>query len=82
MPRNRSKAVPKDNGLILHQDEFESREPTMADLNQMFEEGFDKINKNLDKKLDELMERTRKTKQRVAGMSMMLGSHFSPWRQT
>ena len=36
-----------------------------------------------DKKLDELLEKTREANQRVAeALSMKLSSHVSPWRQT
>ena len=34
----------------------------------MFEEQLDRMDKNLDKKLDELMERTRETKKRLVGL--------------
>ena len=64
MPRNWSKAVPENNGPIPHQDEFESREPTMADFYRMVKELFDKS----DRKLDELTEEMRGTKQRLASL--------------
>ena len=63
MTENLSKVVPEGNGPVPHQDEFGSREPTRVDLYKMFEERFDRTDKSLDKKLDELMERTRETKQ-------------------
>ena len=68
MPRKQSKAVPKGNGLILHHDEIGSGKPTMADLYQMLEERFDRMDKNIDRtdeQLDELIGRTRETSQRL-----------------
>ena len=64
MPWNWSKAVPKGNGLIPHQDEFGPGEPTMADFYRMIKELFDKP----EGKLDELMEEMRAVKQRLAGL--------------
>ena len=49
MPRKWSKAVPEGNDLAPHHDEFGSREPTLADTYRMFEEWFDRMDKNLDR---------------------------------
>ena len=69
MPRKQGKAVPKGNGPIPHQDEFGFREPTMmVDFYRMFEERFDRMNKNLDKTFDGLMETTRETKQHLEAL--------------
>ena len=69
MPWKQGKAIPKGDGPIPHQHEFESRKPTMmADFFRMFEERFDRMNKNLDKTFDGLMEKTRDRKQRLAGL--------------
>ena len=64
MPRNWSKAVPVGNDPIPYQDEFGSSEPTMADFYQMIKNLFDISNR----KLDELTEEIRATKQRLVGM--------------
>ena len=58
MPRNWSKAVPEGNGPIPYQDEFGSREPTMAGFYRMIKQLFDKP----DRKSDKLRE-MRATKQ-------------------
>ena len=36
----------------------------------MRKERFDRVDKNLDKKLDELIEKMRETKQRLAGLEL------------
>ena len=66
MPRNRSKAVPKGDGPVPHQETFEPVQPTLADVSRLFEESFDrqlKIMKSRfdkqEKMLGELMEMTR-----------------------
>ena len=64
MPRNRSMAVPEGNYPVPQQDEFGPAQPTLADLYRMVEELFDKS----DRKLDELADEMRTTKQRLAGL--------------
>ena len=64
MPRNWSKAVPEGNGPVLHQDEFGPDQTTMADLYRIIIKRFDKS----DKQFDELIEKTRETNQRLAGL--------------
>ena len=61
----------------------------MVDTYRQSEERFDRrLNRmkshfdQQDKKLDEPMEKTRETNQRLAGLEIKLSSHFSPWRQT
>ena len=79
MPRNRSKAVPKDNDPFPHHDEFGSSEPTMAELYRMLEGRFDR----LDKQLDELIGKMRATNQRLADLHRItLISHVEPDTKT
>ena len=54
MPGKWSKAVPEGNGPVPH-DEVWPNQPTVADLYRIVKERFDK----LDRKLDELVEKTR-----------------------
>ena len=49
MLRKWSKAVPKGNGPVLHEDEFRPDQRTMADLYRMIKERFNQLNKNLDR---------------------------------
>ena len=63
MPRKWSKVVLKGDGPVLH-DEVEPDQPTMAGVYRMIEEIFDKP----DRKLDELAEKMRATRQRLAGL--------------
>ena len=88
MPRNRGKAVPEGNGPGPHHDEFGPDRRTLAGIYRLFEERFDKQVYLMshfdqqDKKLDELVEKTRETNRRLACfLSIMLGNHVSPWRQ-
>ena len=64
MPRKQGKAVPESNDLVSHHDEFESGEPTMADLYRMIIEQFDRS----DDQCNELTENMRLTNQRLAGL--------------
>ena len=73
MPRNWSKAVHDDNGLVPQQENFGPDQPTPADVCRLFEERFDKQLKiaksrfgQQEKKLDELAEKKRDAKQRLA----------------
>ena len=66
MPRNRSTAVPEGNSLIRH-DEIGPDQPMLADIYRMIEEVFDKS----DRKLDELADEMRATKQRLAGLEQV-----------
>ena len=78
MPRNWSKAVPEGNGPTPQQEEFESGQPTLADMYRVMKERFDQSDKYWDsmkshfdqqeKTLDELMEMTRGISQRLAGL--------------
>ena len=63
MPRKWSKSVPEGNGPVCH-DKVGSDSPTMADLYRMVKERFDKS----DRKLDDLIEKTRETNRRLAGL--------------
>ena len=42
MPRNESEALLEGNGPVPQQEEFESGEPTLADVYRISEERFDK----------------------------------------
>ena len=64
MPRNWSKAVPEDNGLVPQQEEFGSDQPTLADIYRLFEESFDRQLKIMDK----LVEDMRATEQLSASL--------------
>ena len=64
IPRKWSKAVPEGNGLVPQQDEFGLEQPTLAEFYRMIEEGFDRS----DRKLDELIEKTREGNRRLAGL--------------
>ena len=75
MPRNWSKAVPEGNGPVPQREEFRPDQPTLADVYRLFEERLDR-HLNLikshfdqqDKKLNELMAKTKETKHRSAGL--------------
>ena len=64
MSRNWSEAVPEGNGPVPQQDEFESDQPTLADVYRMMEELFDKSGR----KLDELTEEMRVADQRLPSL--------------
>ena len=64
MPRKESEAVPDGNAPVPQQKEFESDQPTLADVYRMIEELFDKS----DRKLDQLTDEIRGTRQRVASL--------------
>ena len=79
MPRKESEAVPEGNGSVPQQEDFGSGQPMLlADVYRMFKEQFDQSDRYWDsmkshfdqqkKKLDELMEMTRGTSQRLAGL--------------
>ena len=61
MPRTWSMSVPAGNGPVGH-DEVGSNQPTLADLYRMIGKLFDIS----DRKLDELVDEMRATKQRLA----------------
>ena len=63
MPRMKSKAVPEGNGLFP-QDEAGSAEPTIAGTHRASKEGFNRMDKHLEKVTGML----RRTNQRLAGM--------------
>ena len=42
MPRNCSKAVPEDNGLVPLQEEFGPGQPTLTNVYRLFDESFDR----------------------------------------
>ena len=79
MPRKDCEAVSEDNGPVPQQEEFVSGEPTLADVYQLFEEGFDRQQKIMDsffdgmgrcfdrwnRKLDEVLHETRVMDQHV-----------------
>ena len=74
MLRKDSEAVPEGNGPVPRQEEFESDQPTLADVYRLFEESFDirlKIIKSRfghqEKKLNEFME-MRATEQRSGSL--------------
>ena len=67
MPRTWSKAVPEGNGLVSQQEEFGSDQSTLADIYRMVEELFDKS----DRKMDQLTEKMRGTRQRVASLEQV-----------
>ena len=70
MSRKKSKAVLKGNGPGLH-NEFGPDQSTLAGVFRMFEELFDRIKSHFDQQngeLDILMERTKKTRQRLVGL--------------
>ena len=67
MPCKQGKAIPEDNGPIPYQDKFGSREPTMADVYRIFEERFDRMDKNLER-VSEFTGILRATKKRLAGL--------------
>ena len=52
MPRKESEAVPEGNGPVPQQEEFESGEPTLADVYRLFEERFDRQQKIMDNCID------------------------------
>ena len=77
-PRNWSKAVPEGNDPTPQQKEFGSGQPTLADVYRVMKERFDQSDKYWDsvkshfhqqeRKLDELMEMTRRANQHVASL--------------
>ena len=67
MPRKQGKAVLEHNGPVPHHDRFGSREPTMADLDRMFEEPFDRMDKNLEK-MSALTGMLKVTNKRLVGL--------------
>ena len=82
MPRKESKAILEGNGPVPQQEEFGSREPTLADVYRLFEERFDRQQKRMDsffdgmdscfdrwnKKLDEISDETRVMDQHVTSL--------------
>ena len=75
MPRNWSEAASEGNGPVPRQDEFGPDQPTLVDVYRRFEECFGtqlKIIKSCfgqqEKKLDQLMDEMRGTRQRVASL--------------
>ena len=71
MPRNWSKAVPEGNGPAPQQKEFGPHQPTLVNLYNFFEERFDRQLKGMTShfdKLNELVDETRATKLRLAGL--------------
>ena len=75
MPRKWSKAVHKGNGPVPQQEEFESDQPTLADVYRLFEESFDRQVKKKtsrfgpqERKLDELPDEMRGTRQRLTSL--------------
>ena len=63
MPRKESEAVPEGNGPVPQEEEFESGEPTLADLLRLSEEKSDRLLKIMescfdrwDIKVDEMVE--------------------------
>ena len=79
MPRKKSKAVPESNdGPIHQQEEFGSGHSTLADVYKIFKERFDQSDRywysmrshsnQLEKKLDEMVDMTRGTNQRLASL--------------
>ena len=78
MPRNWSKAVPGGSDSIPQQEEFGSDQPTLADVYRVVKERFNQSDNYWDgikshfvqqeKRLDELVEMTRGTSQRVASL--------------
>ena len=68
MQRKESGAVPEGNGPVPQQEEFESGEPTLAELCRLVEERFDrqlKIMKSCFEKMDELSGDWRRMDQRL-----------------
>ena len=82
MPRKESEAVPEGNGPVPQQEDFGSGEPTLADVNRLFEERFDKRQKRLEgffdgmdscfdrwnRKLDEISDETRVMEHHVTSL--------------
>ena len=75
MPRKESEPVPEGNGPVPQEEEFESGEPTLADLFRLFDERFDirlKIVESCfdrwDRKLDEMAKYWRNMDQCVASL--------------
>ena len=78
MPRNWSEAVPESNGPIPQQEEFESGQPTLADVYRIFAERFERQRKGnksfldemdmLSRKMDKLLEEMEMTDQRLVSL--------------
>ena len=71
IPRNRNKAVPEGNDPVPQYDKFRPDQPTLADIYRLFEERLDRklnLRKSHFDQLGELMEYTRETNQRLAGL--------------
>ena len=75
MPRKESEAVPEGNGPVPQQEQFESGEPTMADVYRLFEERHDRKLKIIEsyfdrwnRKLDEMTEDWRNMDQCAASL--------------
>ena len=66
MPRNWSKAVPEGNGLVPQPD-FGPDRPTLVDIYRLFKERFDRQLNRMKSHFDELTEKMRETRQRLAG---------------
>ena len=64
MPRNWSEAVPEGNGPVPQLKEFESGQPTLADVYRMLEKIFNRS----DRKMDELADKVRKKWQCITGL--------------
>ena len=75
MPRKQEKVVSEDNGSAPQHDEFGPDPPTLADIYRLFEDVFNRRLKTTeshfdqqDKALDDLTEKMRETRQRLAGL--------------
>ena len=64
MLRKESKAVPQSNGPVPQQEEFGSGEPTLVDVYRMFKERFDRWDRKLERRSDEI----RVMSQRVSSL--------------
>ena len=68
IPRNRSKTVPEGNGPVPKHDEFGPDQPTLADMYRLFEERIDRQLNQMKSHFDELTDKIRDTRQRLAGL--------------
>ena len=59
VPQTESKAVPKSNNLVPH-DDYRPGKPTMAELYRMLKKEFDKMDKNVDR-MTSLFDRQEKS---------------------
>ena len=70
IPRKQGKAVPEGNGPGPQHDELEPDHLTLADICRLFEERLERQLNRMKSNSDELPEKMRETRQRLAGLEL------------